>query len=208
MTEQFMPALEARRFCSKNTDMKLIRFLSLALFSSCVTISAWSKPFDVTGQVVHVDDGDTIVVLMADQIKKRVRLASIDAPESSHTKSQTGRIGQPYAQNSKQFLAALVNGKDVNGLCFEVDRYGRDVCEIFVGRISVNREMIRHGWAWANVSGRGRFLRDKSLVSLEALARGSYLGLWKGNHPVPPWEWRDACWKQQICVQDSLLYQN
>ena len=164
-------------------------------------VVAQAGAFDVNGKVVYVDDGDTVVLLVDGQMQLKVRLSSIDAPESSHTNKQTGRIGQPYSKNSGNFLASMVKEKLVRARCFEQDRYGRNVCELFVNGKSVNQEMVKQGWAWANVDAKGRYLRDKTLPSLEQSARASRSGLWAGGSPVPPWEWRDTCWKKSFCPQ-------
>jgi endonuclease YncB( thermonuclease family) len=155
----------------------------------------------LAGKVVYVDDGDTVIVLVDGKTQEKVRLSSIDAPESSHTNKEKGRIGQPYSNNSGQYLASLIKGKNVELSCFEPDRYGRNVCEVFFDGKSVNKEMVKQGWAWANMSGGGRYLRDKSLPGLEAQARANRSGLWAGTNPVAPWEWRDTCWKQGRCSQ-------
>lgn len=180
--------------------LKITRALAVTLFASMLAASAWSSPFDASGKIVFVDDGDTVVLLVDGRTQKKIRLSSIDAPESSHTNKQAGRIGQPYSDNSGKYLAALAKGKTVDAHCFEADRYGRDVCELFVDGRSINREMVKQGWAWANVAAHGRYLRDKSLPSMEATARASHAGLWVGLNPVAPWEWRDVCWKQGKCV--------
>lgn len=153
------------------------------------------------GKVIYVNDGDTLVLLVSGNQQLHVRMASIDAPETSHTNKEIGRIGQPYSENSTRYLASIVKGKEVAAHCFELDRYGRSVCEMFVGGVSVNRLMVERGWAWANTAARGRYLRDKGLPALEASARAARVGLWVGNHPVQPWEWRDVCWKQGRCSQ-------
>lgn len=152
-----------------------------------------------SGTVVYVDDGDTVVVLLNNHTQLKVRLSSIDAPEAAHTTREKGRIGQPFANGSTKFLANLVKGQTVSATCFEADRHGREVCELFLGETSVNREMVKAGWAWANLAAKGRYLRDRSLTGFEAAARHRHLGLWAGHHPVSPWMWRDQCWKQGQC---------
>lgn len=171
------------------------------LLSATLAVSAWSKPFNTRGKVVYVDDGDTVVLLVDHKTQIKVRLSSIDAPESSHTKKEKGRIGQPYFDHSGKYLASLVKGKSVEAHCFESDNYGREVCELFANGQSVNRDMVKQGWAWANLAAHGRYLRDKTLPGLEAAARSSRTGLWAGRQPVPPWEWRELCWKQGRCTQ-------
>ena len=151
------------------------------------------------GQVVYVDDGDSVVVLTEGKVQLKVRLASIDAPEVSHTSHEAGRIGQPYADGAKRYLAHLVKGKTVDLKCPETDRYGRSVCDLFVSGQSVDREMVRQGWAWANEAARGRYMRDPQIPVLEAEARHERRGLWAAEHPVAPWEWRKTCWEQHVC---------
>lgn len=146
-----------------------------------------------------MDDGDTVVLFVDGRTQMKIRLSSIDAPESSHTNKQVGRVGQPYSDNSGKYLASMVQGKAVDAYCFETDKYGRNVCELFVDGRSVNREMVKQGWAWANIAANGRYLRDKSLFELEAKARSNHSGLWAGTTPIAPWEWRDMCWKQRQC---------
>lgn len=181
--------------------MRIVAHFSATLLVFALAASAWSQPFDAAGKVVSVDDGDTVVLLIDGRTQLKVRLSSIDAPESSHTNKQSGRVGQPYSVNSSQYLASLVKGKNVDAHCFEVDRRGRDVCELFVDSQSVNQAMVKQGWAWANAAAGGRYLRDKSLPALEAKARSSHAGLWAGANPVAPWDWRDACWKQGQCAR-------
>lgn len=156
-------------------------------------------PTSVPGKVVHVDDGDTVVLLTPEKLQVKIRLSSIDAPESDHTGKQRGRVGQPYSENSKRFLASLVKGASVDARCFEEDRYGRSVCELFLGDQSVNARMVGEGWAWAYESSGGRYLRDKSLLALQADAKAARRGLWAGAKPIPPWEWRKSCWQDDIC---------
>jgi micrococcal nuclease len=151
------------------------------------------------GKVIHVDDGDTVTLLAGGNFQIKVRLASIDAPESDHEKQEAGRIGQPYSQNSKQFLSSLVKGRTVDAKCYESDRYGRQVCDLFLDGQNVNARMVREGWAWANEAGKGRFLRDKSLLQAQADAKAARRGLWAGAHPVEPWEWRKTCWEGRKC---------
>lgn len=178
--------------------MKLICCFALNLLLSTFALSAGT--YGATGIVVNVADGDTVVLLVDGHRQMKIRLSSIDAPESSHANRETGRIGQPYSDNSRSYLKALVRGKTVQARCFEADKYGRDVCELFVESRSVNKEMVIHGWAWANVSARGRYLWDKRLPDMEAKARSSHSGLWAGSNPVAPWEWRDKCWTQGKCL--------
>jgi micrococcal nuclease len=182
-------------------------FLGVGMTLTCLSVesreSRWAPSRenrgDFRGRIVYVDDGDTVVALTASNEQVKVRLASIDAPESSHTNKEAGRVGQPFAEGSKRFLESLVKGKVVDLKCPDTDRYGRAVCDLLVDGESVDREMVRQGWAWANEAANGRYLRDSQMPGLESAARREHRGLWAGANPVAPWEWRKKCWEQGVC---------
>ncbi|ABM96921.1 thermonuclease family protein [Methylibium petroleiphilum] len=184
-------------FLSRPLATILIAFL--AVFFAAYAHAAQASAMQ--GKVVYVDDGDTVVLLTAANEQVKIRLASIDAPESSHTNKERGRIGQPFSDNAKRYLEQLVKGQTVDAQCHDVDRYSRHVCTLTVGRVEVNREMVRAGWAWANTASGGRYLRDAGLPQLQAQAQGARQGLWAGSNPVPPWEWRRQCWESGNCPQ-------
>lgn len=155
----------------------------------------------INGLVIHVDDGDTVTLLVSRKEKLSIRLANIDAPERSHTKQESGRVGQPYSEISRRSLEGLAKGKDAVADCAAIDRYGRLVCDVVVDGRSVNLEQVSRGLAWANRQSNGRYLNDKTLIQVEKDARTRGLGLWADKSPVPPWEWRNLCWKQGSCNQ-------
>lgn len=177
----------------------LARLAAVGLLIFLLVGPGTAAPVHRTGRVVYVEDGDTLTVLVTGNQQLKIRLSSIDAPETAHTNKERGRVGQPYSENSQRYLSSLAKGRLVDLQCFELDRHERSVCEIFVDGQSVNRAMVAQGFAWANVSAHGRYLRDKTLPALEATARQNHAGLWAGVAPVAPWEWRDLCWKQGAC---------
>lgn len=152
--------------------------------------------YTLTGKVVNVADGDTFTLLVKNR-QQRVRLASVDAPEQSKDAQQRG---QPMASASRKALAGMVAGKTLTVQCYEKDRYGRHICNVPLddGRI-VNRVMVQEGMAWANMEGRGKFMRDPALHGLEQQARQARKGLWAVDNPVAPWAWRYQCWTQHQC---------
>lgn len=177
----------------------MVLVLALALYWAN---TAWGGEQQMLhGRVVYTDDGDTVVLLTQANTQVKIRLSSIDAPESSHTNHEVGRVGQPYANKATEFLASMVKGREVDARCYEADRYGREVCELLVDGLSANAEMVKKGWAWANTAANGRYLRDRSLIEAQASAQRNRLGLWAGNNPVPPWEWRKTCWQGGHCPQ-------
>lgn len=168
------------------------------LVGSCIQAEASAE--SIKGRVVYVDDGDTVVLLDSFNEQRKIRLANIDAPESSHTNKDSGRLGQPFSEASKNSLSKLLKGKTVAAECYESDRYGRLVCEIFVDGFSANSEQVRRGMAWVNQSNGGRYLRDRSVLILQQEAMSEKRGIWSEKKPIPPWEWRDLCWKKGVCA--------
>ena len=151
--------------------------------------------YTLTGKIVQVSDGDTVNILVNKETH-RIRLASIDAPETAHG---SNRPGQPYGEASRKHLADSVAGKTLTLICFEKDQYGRDVCDIPVGDTTANRLQVQNGMAWANQQGGGKYLRDQKLVELEKKAKQAKLGLWAEPQAVAPWVWRHDCWQKQKC---------
>jgi endonuclease YncB( thermonuclease family) len=67
------------------------------------------------------------------------------------------------------------------------DKQGRVSAEVLLqdGR-NVGHELLKEGLAWWKKSSSG----DRSLETLEELARASRKGLWADPNPVPPWKWK------------------
>lgn len=152
-------------------------------FSILLTILLFScEPIvqrDLSGKVIKVKDGDSIVLLDKNKREVEIRLAHIDAPEQ----------GQPFGKKSKEFLAEMCAGKQVEYEIYEErDRFGRVVAEIIIAdTLNANMEMVRNGYAWHFK----RFSTSFKYAKLERSARKNHVGLWIEGNAVPPWEWRD-----------------
>jgi endonuclease YncB( thermonuclease family) len=129
-------------------------------------------------RVVGVHDGDTLTCLTTQKTQLKVRLAEIDTPESK----------QPYGTRAQQSLAGMVFGKDVRLEVQDTDRYGRKVARVYQDKVNVNAEQVKSGSAWVY----RQYLKDKSLLELEAQAKTEKRGLWAlpESERMPPWEWR------------------
>jgi micrococcal nuclease len=169
--------------------------IQLSPFQLLATAHAAGSTYKLTGKVVRVSDGDTVNLLVENK-QERIRLASIDAPETAHGSSQPG---QPFGEASRKNLADYVAGKTLTVVCFEKDHYDRHICDIPVNGTTANRLQVEQGYAWANQQAKGKYLRDKSLPELEKAARQKKLGLWAEPNAVAPWEWRVECWKNKKC---------
>ena len=136
-----------------------------------------------SGRVVGVSDGDTITVLQ-DRTQIKVRLAGIDAPESS----------QAFGQRSKQNLSRLVYGKTVSVISKKTDRYGRAVGKVLINGTDANLEQIKAGFAWVyrNYLSELSAVDRKTYLAAEDAAKSAKLGLWSDPSPVPPWNFRST----------------
>lgn len=139
-------------------------------------IGAAQGPTDV--RVVGVSDGDTITVLTNDRRSLRVRLAEIDAPESS----------QDFGQRSKQALSDLCFGKPAKVMLGTTDQYGRTLSRVACNGVDAQSHMVANGMAWVYE----RYAEDKSLYALQDQAKQERRGLWSHPSPIPPWQYRSA----------------
>jgi len=98
--------------------------------------AAWADT--LIGKVIKIADGDTLTILTADKQQHRIRLAGIDAPEKK----------QPFGNRSKQNLAKLAHGKQAEADCPKRDRYGRQVCKVYVNGHDIGLRQIYDGLAW------------------------------------------------------------
>jgi endonuclease YncB( thermonuclease family) len=138
----------------------------------------------LSGRVVRVTDGDTIVVLDTDKTQHKIRLQGIDAPER----------GQAFGTKSKQHLSDLVAGKSVEVDYSKYDRYQRILGKVLVNGEDVNLEQVEAGMAWHYKKYQGeQSSTDRIRYSdAELEARRQKLGLWRDPHAVPPWDYRQA----------------
>jgi endonuclease YncB( thermonuclease family) len=146
---------------------------ALILVYCCLFNTAHAEVF--TAKIIVVIDGDTVLVRRASGLVK-IRLAEIDAPEKVQT----------FGETSKQSLASMVLGKQVNIKTQTIDKYGRLVAHISINGLDVNAEQIRRGMAWEY----SNFHSNKALKNLQQEAKDAPRGLWARSNPVPPWEWR------------------
>lgn len=130
----------------------------------------------IQGEVVSIADGDTLTVLDGADREHRIRLFGIDAPEKA----------QAFGRQSKENLAEKVFRKTVRVEVVDIDRYGREVGRIYLGRRFINEEMVEDGFAWRYTA----YDHNREFEAPEADARRRRRGLWADPHPIPPWEFR------------------
>ena len=125
-----------------------------------------------TAKVVGVSDGDTLTVLTADKTKIKIRLDSVDAPESK----------QDFGKRSKQALSELVFGKEVMVQKIGEDRYKRTLASIQIDGKDVATEMVRAGYAW----NYREYSVSPTLHDIETKAKEANAGLWSHDKPMAP----------------------
>lgn len=146
------------------------------------------------GRVAYVEDGDTLTVL-SDRGKGVVRLSDYDSPEIDHGPM---RPGQRFGLDAKRSLAELAPIESECRLeCYEMDRYQRSICHVFVQGRNVNLEQLRRGWGMTPRKREWVRLSDSFVVEQEAKDQGR--GLWAASILVHPEDWRHRCWGEMQC---------
>jgi len=159
------------------TIIALIPFL---LFLPALSLAGQFK-------VTRVYDGDTVKAQGHD-ITIKVRLAGIDAPETS---KQKGSPGQPFSQKAKNHLTSLILNKNVDIKGYDLGPYNRVLGVIYLDDKDINLEMIKAGLAevYRGKSPKGFDLRP--YLQAEANARKHGIGIWSlGEEYISPKDWR------------------
>lgn len=149
-----------------------------------ITHASVSIADTLTGRVVRVTDGDTIVVLDTNNAQHKIRLQGIDAPERK----------QAYGTKSKEHLSDSVAGKFVVVEYDKRDWYKRILGKVLLNNQDMNLEQIEAGLAWHYKKYQSeQTATDRVKYSgAEIEAREAKRGLWADRNPVSPWEYRKA----------------
>ncbi|HEV7478322.1 MAG TPA: thermonuclease family protein [Burkholderiales bacterium] len=129
----------------------------------------------ISGKVVAVANGDTLTMVDGAAKRHRIRLAEIDAPERK----------QAFGAESRKSLAEICLQKAAVAETVVKDR--RLIGKVSCAGVDAGTEQVRRGMAWVFA---GTVLPNSPLPEMEANARLRALGLWAGDQPEPPWEWR------------------
>ena len=138
----------------------------------------------LSGEVVHVSDGDTLTVVSEGGHRFKVRIAGIDAPEK----------GQAFGNKSRVNLASLTQGNVVRLEGNKKDKYGRRVAKVFVADTDIGLMQVEAGLAWhfkkyeSEQSEKDRVAYEDA----EARAKSRGIGLWSMKCPIAPWDYRQG----------------
>lgn len=128
--------------------------------------------------VVHVSDGDTIVVQLPNE-KATVRLIGVDTPEVKDPRKLVQCFGEAASAHTK----SLMNGQSVrleaDPLDSDKDKYGRLLRYVYLpDGTMLNSELIRDGFAFAYIVFPYQHMDE--FKQLERDARSANRGLWAG----------------------------
>lgn len=155
-----------------------------AVIAALVAAVAASLPMcprhDAAGRplwrVETVHDADTVTCVDEQGRLVKIRMQGIDAPE----------FDQPHGRIARNALDAKLAGRHVRVAGSSRDQHGRLLGTLWLDDRNLNRELVAEGHAWVF----GGFSPDPDLVAAEKAARTAHRGLWAGDHPIPPSQWR------------------
>ncbi len=130
------------------------------------------------GSVVKVIDGDSLL-LRTGKKNIEIRLYGVDSPE----------YNQPFAGKAKALAKQSVLDQKVLVRPVAYDSFQRLVAIVEYDGRTLNSELVGAGLAWVYP----HYCRKKicrSWQQREDAARVKKKGLWSGDRPVPPWQWR------------------
>ena len=169
--------------------------------------------FVISGTIVAVEDGDTLILRGEGGGRFHIRLSDLDAPEVAHARNPYrerrncrsaphSAPGQAGGDAARAALSQRAPRKaTARAECYTIDRYGRPVCHVFVATTNLNVEQLREGWGM--LLSKRAWLRDPASVAAEQAAMQAHRGVWAGARPQSPERWRSRCWCQAKCSPES-----
>ncbi len=150
-----------------------MKLKTILLFLLCTFANAQT----LTGKVISIKDGDTVVVIDAANNQTTLRLAEVDCPEKA----------QAFGNKAKQFTSDQVYLKQVKYKVTTTDRYGRSIAEVYYDNNKyLSAEIIKNGFGWQYK----QYSTSTLLANLEQEARLNKRGLWIEPNPIYPSNFR------------------
>jgi len=108
--------------------------------------------FTYNAEVLKIHDGDTITCNVdlgfSVKVVMTFRLKGIDTPELIGVNRQKALDARDFLKSKLTKNIIIKTYKD------QREKYGRYLCEIFIGKISINQLMIKEGYAIAYDGGK------------------------------------------------------
>jgi len=155
------------------------------LLLTALTLTAFTAQAasTVTGRVIHVSDGDTLIIEKDNGQQMTIRLWGVDTPETG----KDGQEGQPYGPRAKDFVVNTVHEKVVRVRLTGDKSYDRFIGTVMLGDYTLGEALVAKGYAWWYEKYAPDYTK---LERLQASAKDNRRGLWSQANPVPPWEFR------------------
>tara|TARA_B100001142_G_C14103223_1_gene566093 strand:- start:203 stop:682 length:480 start_codon:yes stop_codon:yes gene_type:complete len=118
-------------------------------------------------------DGDTIHIN-----KNKIRLHGIDAPETNQTCFFEKKEWLCGKQSTIE-LKKIVGNQIIKCVVNDIDKYNRYIAVCYLGKINLNKIMVKNGWAIAY-----QYYSIDYIVE-EKYAMENKLGIWKGEFESP-----------------------
>lgn len=119
-----------------------------------------------TAQVIYVQDGDTFKARINNGYQVlTIRMSAIDTPE----------LGSKYGQYVKSYVLSRLLHKTVRLEIIGVDKYGRTLAKVYLGKVWIQEELLEKGLA----RHYKYFDSNQSLAQKERTAKKNKLGIWK-----------------------------
>ncbi len=128
--------------------------------------------------LARIVDGDTLVIG-----SQKIRLASIDAPETDQICLDTERKTWGCGIQARDRLADHIGNRAIDCATKGRDVYGRTLAVCTLSGENLNAWMVQQGWALAFVRYSNEYTADQEA------ARAAGRGLWSGAF-IAPWDWR------------------
>ena len=152
--------------------MRSLPALALALLCAFPTVGCAA----LTGTVVAIPDGDTLVVRVGERVLN-VDLTDVDAPE----------IGQAYGKRAWVSLVQMCDAKAVTLDDLGIDRNRRVFGQVACNGVDAAAEQVKRGLAWVHDRHESP---AESLLRFQVEARAERRGLWSDAAAVPPSAWQ------------------
>ena len=124
----------------------MIRVFAIIFMQATLMVGVHGEEIKLKDFKVSITDGDTIRAS-----DYRLRMQYIDAPEiKQKCKTVEGKIWD-CGIKSKEYLEKLVLGKDIICKIVGRDKYKRSLSICYDGKIDINQEMVKGGYALAYV---------------------------------------------------------
>jgi endonuclease YncB( thermonuclease family) len=132
----------------------------------------------ITGKVIGIKDGDSIELLVEDEIII-VDFKGVDCPEYK----------QPFGKEAVQFTRAMCMGKQVVLESAYENKYKKYLADVILpdGK-NLSQEILKAGLGWHRTT----LSKKADLYALEQQARKQKIGLWIQENPEAPWEYRKS----------------